>query len=109
MRLDAPLRGHVECPDRLHLIAEEFNAYWVQRIGREDVQDATPQRELTGQLDCRGALRTLLGQPMGELLHVERFARLYHACGLAEIFHRRHGLQEALNGGDDNRRPVADS
>ena len=49
--LDRALVGHRERADLLDLVAEELHAQRVLLRGREDVDDATPDRELAASLD----------------------------------------------------------
>ena len=99
---EASLRRDIEPSDRFDIIAKQFDANRVVRIGRKDVQNAATQRKFAGQLDRRRRMATALHQPAREFLLIELRAHSNLARGRGKRIATRHRLQQALDARDKN-------
>ena len=73
-RLQTPLAGDLEPPDRFDLVAEKLHADRLVPIGSENVDDASPNRELAGQLHGRGVEEIVLHEPFRQRTDGHRVA-----------------------------------
>ena len=103
-RLQAPLAGNLEPPDRLDFVAEELDAHRPIPIGGEDIDDPAAERKLAGQLDRRSADQPVLDQPAGQLLDRHRPADAQPPRLPVERFAARRRLQKTLDAGHDKLR-----
>ena len=81
-RLQTPLAGNLEPPDRFDLVAEELHAHRPIPVGRKDVEDPAADGELAGQLHGRRVEKTVFHQPSGKLCR-RPSNRRRGACGYA--------------------------
>jgi hypothetical protein len=99
--LEAPLAGHVELPDRLDFVAEEFDPYRLAPVGGKQVQYAAAVRELAGELDGTRGVKAALDQPAAQSVQIDALAELQLAGALGQRLLRLNRLQQALDAGDD--------
>ena len=104
--LQRPLRGTVESPDGLHLIAKKLDPAWMLRGGRKDVQDTAPDAELSHLLHHRHALIPGRDQPLQQGLAIQFIPDLDLRRGLQQHVGRDREIQQRARGGDHNARIV---
>ena len=100
-RLQAALIGDLEVPDLFHSVAEEVDPQRMLLDGREDVEDATADRDVAALLDQIRARVTGLDKPGEQVIEVGLVARPQpDRLDFTEPGH--DGLQEAAYRGDDD-------
>ena len=103
-RAERPLRLRRELADRLHLVAEEFEAVRRFRVGRVDVEDAAAPAELRRCLDDFRRLIALRDEPAGQFVGVEDIADADAAS--AERGAVGHLLEQRLDGREQQTRRI---
>ena len=103
----AALGFRIEAADRFQLVAEEIEPHRLRHAGRVEIDDAAAHRIVAGLAHRRGARKAVELEPAGDALHVEHIAgrdrqrlRRHHVA-------RRHALERGIDGGEQDRRPVA--
>ncbi len=75
-RLLRALARRIELADRLHLVAEQLDAQRPLALGREEIEDVAPHRELARLLDERHALVARGQEHLDQRVAIERLPHL---------------------------------
>ena len=105
--LAGALRLGIEGLDVLQRVAEEVEAHGRQAPRREQVEDAAADGEFAGFHDGAGALEAGEAQALDQLVHVDALAGRDGLERAADELARRQALQDGVDGGEDDGRPLA--
>ena len=105
-RAGRALRSGVEAPDPFQRVAEQVESDRSVRPGREQVDDAAPDREFPRFAHRARALIAVADQEGGEAVEVEGLSRRGVEGGFAPDRARREALQGGRHGGQDDRRTL---
>jgi hypothetical protein len=100
------LRCRIEGADRLDVVAEEIDAYWEVRIGREDIDDAPTPRQLTRFVDQRHQFKAMLQTPGDQLWLLQAIPEPDGTGGALEILRWHDLLHEPLRRRNDDHRAL---
>ncbi len=97
----------IEAADRFQRVAEEIEPHRVAHAGREQIDDAAADRVVAGLAHGRGAGKSVELEPFGDAGHRQQIAGRRRQRLPPERLTRRHALEDGVDGGEQNRRPLA--
>ena len=97
MALDHLAEEWVDRADRVDLVAEPLDAQRRALPRGEEIDDAAADRELTGHLQTRDALKAALLQPALKLVLIQLLPDIQSPSSRRDLCMRRHGLNQRGN------------
>ncbi len=102
----ASLSRHVKAADRFQVVAAQFDPDRGEPVRGKDVEDATPRGHFARQLDGTRPVQPTLHQPSDQRVDVDLLAHLQAAGGCLQRTLVADRLQQALNAGHYDLRPL---
>ena len=94
-------RVQINLKQALDLVAQQIDPHR-GNCGREQVDDAATDGEVTRRIDRLDALIAGVGEPLGQLVCFEPIASLDYPDHLSKCVGLRHPLHQGVDGGDDH-------